>query len=867
MRFYSLIIPLLLLVCSFTASADASFVVSDIRVEGLQRITPDSAFAALPIDTGDTVDDTVIRYAIRNLFQTGNFDDIRVAREGNVLVFVVIERPTIDRLSIEGNKIIETDILVQGLERAGLSEGKVFKRPTLDAMEMELMRQYTSQGRYDAKVETTVVSLPRNRVAIDIAIDEGSVATIKHINIVGNTVYSDKELLSLFTLKSSHWLSWIKRDDHYAREKLAGDLERLTSYYLDRGYINFTIDSTQVSIAPDRSGVYITINVTEGERFTIGSVSLSGHLALPEDQLHPFVAIQMGQVFSQALVTTTERQLTGRLGDEGYSFARVEGVLALDEANHVVNIKFFMDPGKRTYVRRIDFTGNEHTEDTVLRREMRQMEGAVASSSAIEQSRVRLERLGYFKQVEFRTKEVPGNEQLMDLDVLVEEQLWGNVNASIGYSQDSGIILAGGIEQDNFLGTGKKVGVGVNTSSYLTNVFFSYDNPYYTEDGVSRGFSLYYREANLKEINVANYSTKTVGTDVDFGYPLSETQRLGFGLGYAHTKIDAGMNAVQQIISSPRPHPLSDSSSYYLSTFNFATGRYTAPEVLVPFTDWNNVPDTFKSDASPDGFLNIHGDTYNNFTLTTSWLQSTLNRGFLPTKGASQSVSLEVSIPGSDLQFYKFTYNGQIFAPVTEHWVFRFRTRLGFGDGYGKDQTLPFFNNFFAGGFGSVRGYRSNTLGPRSTPAINYVLSRAAIAIDADGEPIEFADELSYQALTFDETTQKFALASSGGGGDPFGGNLLVEGGVELLFPLPFVKDNRSFRTAFFFDAGNVYSSHCGAQTNCSVLDLRDLRYSVGVGLSWITAFGPLTFSYAIPFNNKAADDVEQFQFAIGRSF
>ncbi len=877
MRIRLVLISILWLSCfTFAARADTDFIVSDITVNGLQRISPDTAFAVLPISVGDTVDQALIGQSIQRLFQTGNFDDIQVDREANVLIFNVVERPTINAINVSGNKLIDDDLLQQGLTTSGLSEGSVFRRSMLEKTEIELVRQYVAQGRYDASVTATVEPLPRNRVDINLVINEGSTASIDHIDIVGNTAFDTRQLVALFASKRRHWLSWIMRDDKYAREKLAGDLEILRSYYLDRGYIDFSIDSTQVSITPDKQSIYITINITEGEPFTVSAVDFSGHLALPEDQLRPFVVVRSDEGFSQILVTQTEQALMKRLGDDGYAFARVRANLDIDQATHTVAIKFFIDSGERTYVRRIQFSGNERTADHVLRREMRQMESALSSASLIEQSRIRLERLGYFKQVDFQTKPVPGNEEFVDLDVVVEEQLSGDFRASIGYSQDSGLILAGGIEQDNFMGTGNKVAIGINNSSYLKNIYFNYLNPYYTEDGVSRGFSVFYRETNLEEINVANYATKTIGTDVNFGYPLSETQRLGFGLGYAHTNIDASTNAVQQIRSSPRPFSVGSGSgqvdSWYLSTYDSSTGRYTAPEVPVSFNSWTEVPDNYKSDATPNGFLDVHGNSYNDFTVTTNWSQSTLNRGFLPTRGGSQSVSVEVSIPGSDLQFYKLVYNGQRFIPIADDWIVRLRTRLGYGDGYGKDDDLPFFHNFYAGGFGSVRGYKSNTLGPRSTPAVNYLLNNAVLSIDENGQPVDRSSSSSYVLFDVDTTgdgiadTQRFGTVANSGS-DPFGGNILLEGGVELLFPLPFVKDRRSLRTAFFFDVGNVYSNQCGVEANCGMIDVKDLRYSVGFGLSWITAFGPLTFSYAFPFNDQAVDQIEQFQFAIGRSF
>ncbi len=876
--------------------ANDAFVVSDIRVEGLQRISAGSIFASMPINVGDSVDDIAIRNGIRSLFRTGNFDNIFISRDGGILVVSVQERPSISEINLEGNKAIDSDSLLEGLKGAGLSEGKVFKRSTLEGMKMELTRQYVSQGRYDAGIETDVVSLPRNRVAVNINIDEGTTASIKHINIVGNSVYNDEDLIDLFELKTTGWLSWIKSDDKYAKEKLTGDLDTLKSYYLDSGYIQFSIDSTQVSVTPDREAVYITVNIIEGDKYQVGEVDLSGDLILPEEQLRSFVFVKNGQTFSQALVTSTEEWLTKRLGNEGYNFAKVEGIPDLNEDEKTVNIKFFIDPGKRTYVRRINFEGNTRTADEVLRREMRQMERGPASSSSIELSRVRLERLGFFKEAKVETLEVPGSDDLIDLKYSVEEQSSGSIGASVGFSQDSGILLGANIQQDNFLGTGKQIGIGLNKSDYLSSVNFSFVDPYYTKDGVSRGFSVFFREADLDKINVSRYTTNTLGASLNFGYPIKETERLGFSFGYSNTEIKAGFGAVQEIIAGPRlTNPFNGNLTHYFEQQVLTTvGNnqfYPGPDVLIPLYDSNgNLLESAQDVLVPlgdPGFLDKNGDTFDNFTITTSWNQSTLNRGRMATRGASQSVSLELAVPGSDLSFYKLVYNGQIFFPLTQSLTLRLRTELGYGDGIGGDD-LPFFNHFYSGGFGSVRGFKSNTLGPRSTPARFYPDSRGIAAL----EIAQLSDSVCASATKLGDTCSdgsivgrprvnddKFSYVLPNGAEklrtqlfetepDPFGGNVLIEGGAELLFPLPFIKDQRSVRTAFFIDIGNVFSTDCGSsQLNCYKPDLDELRYSFGVGLSWITGFGPLTFSYAKPLNEGEEDETEAFQFSLGRSF
>jgi outer membrane protein insertion porin family len=845
-----------------------TFIISDIRVEGLQRISAGSVFAALPVAVGDLTDERVVRAAARSLFATGNFDDLQIGRDGNVLVVIVTERPSISEINIEGNKAIETEALLDGLKSAGLSVGQVFQRSTLEGMQLELQRQYVQQGRYDANIETEVIPEPRNRVTVNIDVDEGTVAAIKHINVVGNEIYSDDELNELFELHTTGWLSFFTNDDKYSKEKLTGDLETLNSYYLDRGYLQFRIDSTQVSVSPNKKEVYITANVTEGEKYTLSSVGLSGDLVLPEADLQRFLLVAEGQTFSQQQITSTEEYLTRRLGNEGYNFAKITGIPEINEEDKTVAIKFFVDPGKRTYVRRISFKGNLKTADDVLRREMRQMESAPASSAAIEQSRVRLERLGFFSRAMVETPEVAGHDDLIDVAYTVEEQSSGSIGASLGFAQDAGLILGLNLQQDNFMGTGKRVGIGLNSSRYQDVYNFSYTNPYYTEDGVSRGFNIFYRSTDLEEVNIASYSTNTLGGAINFGYPIKETERLGFSFGVSNTEINTGRFAVQEIEASPRL--INGVDDWFESTLQ-NDGTYSDAEELRPVQPIGDggLPQSFLEPIDSPGFIDENGDEYLNYTMTSSWTQSTLNRGRMATRGASQSVAFELSLPSSDLEFYKLTYRGEMYfaVPLLDTWTLRVRTELGYGDGYGDTTELPFYENFFAGGFGSVRGYESNTLGPRSTPAREYRVSAPVTAIDDDGNPTEVGgangDEFGYVAAG-----DNLIATQVNDDPDPFGGNVLIEGGAELLFPLPFIKDQSQLRSAFFFDMGNVFDTNCGSsQLNCFDVDLDELRYSVGVGLTWITGFGPMTFSLAKPLNSGEFDEEEIFQFTLGRGF
>ena len=846
------------------ASAEP-FQVSDIRVEGLQRISAGSVFAALPLAVGDTATPASLRQASRNLFNTGNFDDIQVGRDGSVLVIIVAERPSISEINIDGNKAIETEALLDGLRGAGLAVGQVFQRSTLEGMQLELQRQYVQQGRYDAAIETDVIPEPRNRVSVNITIDEGTPARIKHINIVGNTLFDEDELTKEFELKTGGWLSFFTSDDKYSKEKLTGDLEKLTSYYQDRGYLQFAIDSTQVAVSPDKSAVYITANITEGDKFTVASVDLSGDLVVDKPLLMPFVLIKEEQTYNQAAVTATEEYLTQRLGNEGYNFAKVTGIPEINEEDNTVDMKFFIDPGKRTYVRRITFAGNELTSDEVLRREMRQMESAPASQAMIDQSRVRLERLGYFSKAEVETLPVPGTDDLIDVAFTVEEQSSGSISGSVGYAQDAGLILGLNLEQANFLGSGKSIGLGINSSQYQDLYNISYTNPYFTEDGVSRGFSVFYRATDLSEINVASYTTDTIGGAISFGYPIKETQRIGLNFGVNSTTITAGRYAVQEIKASPRLE--TGIEGWYEQAVRDDTGAYTSVEVFNPI---DTLPVSALTNADVTGFLDENGDDFFNYTITASWLQSTLNRGRLATRGASQSVSLELSLPGSDLEFYKLNYRGELFLPLSELFTLRLRTELGYGDGFGSTTELPFFEHFYAGGFGSVRGFENNTLGPRSTPPATYTISRPVTGIDADGAPTEVGGPDGTQfGYILDPTTGKLAYtAIQDNDPDPFGGNVLIEGSIELLFPMPFIEDRSKLRSAFFIDAGNVFNTNCSAiQLNCFDIDAGELRYSVGVGVSWITGFGPMTFSLAKPMNAGPDDREEAFQFTLGRGF
>lgn len=762
---------------------DGRFVIEDVRLQGLQRVSAGTVFNLIPVSVGDPLDSIAVRTTMRALFRSGYFKDIQLARDGGVLIVTLLERPAIETIELEGNKAIESEALLQGLAEQGLKEGEIFKQVTLERMGLELERQYVAQGRYGASIDTEIEDLPRNRVNVKINIEEGKSSGIRHINVVGASLFPQEELLDALELKHPSLLSFYKNDDKYSREKLSGDLESLEAFYKDRGYADFEIESTQVSITPDRQQVYISIAVDEGEMYQVNKVNLVGELGdVKADDLRSLIIVQEGQTFSQALITATEERLTNALGNGGFTFATASGVPKLND-DQTVDVEFFVDAGKRAYVRRIAFTGNAMTQDEVMRRESRQMEGGWASTAQIDLTKVRLERLGYFKGVEVETPQVAGKDDQIDVNFTVEEQPSGSISGTLAYSQGYGLILGGNYQQTNLQGSGNSLNVGLSLSQFQKSINFNYFDPYFTMDGISRGFNVFLRRLDYDARNIARYSTDSAGLGVNFGLPISETQRINFGVLAEYTEITEGYYAAQEISE----------------------------------------------------FIEVNGAKSANLKANVSWSRSTLNRGIFADRGTSQSIAAEVSVPGSDLQFYKFFYNGERYFPITNSWTLRLRTELGFGGGYGDTPSLPFYEHFYGGGFGSIRGFENSTLGPRSTPPL-----------DSEGNPVYFRDR----------------------DGDPFGGNLLVEATAEIIFPMPFVDDNRQFRPAFFVDAGNVFNTNCPTvSVNCFDFDADNFRYSVGVGVSWLSGMGPLTFSFAKPFQTQPYDEKEMFQFELGRTF
>ncbi len=799
-------LTLYLLLNITTVLAFEAFIVNDIRIAGLQRVSTGSIFNTIPISVGDKIDDRKIVDISKALFATEQFDNIEIGRDGNSLIINVEERPSISEIDISGNKALKTEILLESFDGIGIKEGQVYKRSTLEKIKTELIRSYSAQGRYGAGVEVVELDQPRNRISLSIIIDEGESAKIEKINIIGNEIFSDNELLDNLELSEGSWLSFLSNDNQYSREKLQGDIEALESFYLDRGYLKFSIESSQVSISRDRSSIYVTYLITEGPKYNISEVKIVGDLPIEESLIEPLLDSQKNTTYSQAQITQIESIITSLLGNQGYAFASVTGQPEINEQLLNVNLNFIVDPGKRTYARKILFEGNELTQDSVLRREMRQFEGAWASDDKIEQSKIRLERLGFFREVNVETIPVPGTDDQIDIKFSIEEETTGNVGGNLGYS-DFGLMLGFNLQERNFLGTGNSVGVSINKSIYQEAYNLSYYNPYFTIDGVSRGYSLYYRKTDYGEFNVANYTSDSQGLGIQFGYPISDTQRIGINLTYDKTDIDEGTLPVRDILD----------------------------------------------------FLTSEGNLFETISAQAVWSRITLNRGMFPTEGSSTEALFLTTLPFSDINYAKLNIRQKYYRPLNVFdLVFGFQGEIGILSPFGDTEKVPFFQHFYAGGPRSLRGFESNTLGPRVTPTPCYEFD----TINDICPPLldtNFDGILDTPAYNRGIVYQR---------DDPIGGDVKVEGSLQLIFKLPMVEDQRSMRSAFFFDFGNVFALECKSyQVSCYKPSFEELRYSVGVGLTWITGFGPMSFAIAKPYNADRYERTEEFQFTIGTVF
>jgi len=775
---------ILLSTLSANALAVTPFVVSDIRIEGLHRIAAGTVFSYLPIEKGDRLTNASAQNAIRSLYRTGFFKDIELEHQGNILIVKVAERPSISKLEIHGNKAIKTEDLKKGLDSIGLSQGSTFDRLALEHVQKELIHQYYNRGRYNVSVDPHVTQLAHNRVAIDIEIREGKTARIKAINIVGNTAYTDAEIRDDWESDTTGWLSWYTKDDQYSREKVSGDLEKLGSYYMDRGYADFGVTSTQVSISPNKRDMYLTASVKQGDIYSISDIHLLGKLVLPEKTMKQFVFFKKGDTFNRGLIQASAKAMKNVLANIGYAYAKVKPIPKLDKEDHTVDITFYVQPGQRVYVRRITFSGNTRTEDEVLRREMRQLEGAWYSKAAVARSKTRLKQLGYFKNVDIKHKRVPGTEDQVDLTVSVKEQNAGSLQFGVGYSQYMGTILSASVSQKDFLGTGDSFSIAVQSSRFYKTLNMRYVNPYITDNGISVGYNLSYSKSDFgNSSQYANYERSTRGFSMFFGIPLSETDRLTAGLGVESNKV-----------------------------------------VLYPY-------------GSPQSYLDYQNAlghrTAHSWTLNTSYTHETRNAYWAPTRGGIQSLSLNVALPGSTVQYWKAYYKGNHYWPIGAGFVFYVDGEIGYGDTYGNQTYsrtfgpykkgekvgFPFWENYYSGGVHDVRGFQTNTLGPREMAGAYYY-------------PI------------------------------PVGGSFKVLGRAQLFLPLPFLKDVNTARVALFTDVGNVFEDY-------DHFDASKLRASAGISLQWQAPIGPLVISYAIPFRKQKGDShyVERFQFTFGSSF
>jgi len=747
--------------------ADA-FTVSDIRVDGLQRISAGTVFTYLPIERGDTVDSTKAAAAIRALYKTGFFEDVRIDRQGDILVVTVQERPAINKLTVTGNKDIQTEDLLKGLKENGMAEGDTFNRLVLDKMSQELTRQYQNRGKYNVEITPTVSRLDRNRVDVTIAVKEGKAARIQHINLVGNEKFADKDIIDTWESGEHNWLSWYRRDDQYSREKLSGDLEKLNNYYLDRGYVDFNIDSTQVSISPDRRDMFISAGVTEGDQYKISSVQLTGDTVLPKEELQRLVLVKEDQIFSRRLLELTSDSITATLGNIGYAFAQVNPVPDIDREAKTVGISLQVVPGPRVNVRNIVFKGNTRTNDEVLRREMRQFEGSWYSQAAVDRSKIRLQGLGYFEAVDIESQPVEGANDQVDVVVSVKEMSSGEFQVGLGYSGYYGFNLSFALTQRNFLGTGRTVGLNATRSSTSEKYAFSVAEPYFNDLGIGLDYGVSWARTHADSDDGSTYDSRQGSLTVRGTLPLSEHNAFSLG-----TSLDT-------------------------RTLYLYEGYY--PQSYLDFID------------------RVGTNKIDSWNLQAAWSSDSRNSALSPTAGSYQSLSTEIALPGSDVQYFRADY------AFKRYWRFGptlllTRTELGYGDTYGDGDEVgyPFYKNYYAGGTGSLRGFRDNSLGPC--------------------EYVTYYSECR-----------------------PSGGAVKTLAGLEFSIPGLFGEKVQGTQLAWFLDAGNVFSG-------VDQIDWEEVRASTGMALRWRSPMGPITISYGLPIRQKDEDDIERLQFTFGSQF
>lgn len=742
------------------------FVVKDIRVEGAQRVEAGTVFNYLPIRVGESVDDQRVSQALKALYATGFFKDVRIEADGDVLVVIVEERPAIARITISGNREFTNDVLLKGLKDAGISESRTYDRSVLDKVEQEIKQLYLTKSFYAVTVRTTASPLERNRVAINIEIEEGTVARIRQVSILGASAYSEKQLLKLMELSPTGWFSWWSKDDRYSKQKLQGDLEEIRSWYLNNGYADFSIESSQVSITPDKKDVYITIAIKEGKQYKIAGTKLAGDFLVPESELSKLVDIKPGEIFSHQRVDEVSKKLSERLGNDGYAFATVNPIPELDNKAQTANITFFVDPGKRVYVNKIIVSGNNRTKDSVIRRELRQMEGAWYDRERVERSKTRLDRTSFFDEVTIDNEPVPGSKDQVDLSLKVKERPTGNLSAGIGYSQTEKVVFSLGVSQNNLFGTGNALTFAGSTGRVNQNLTVSYTNPYFTDDGVSRGFDVYQRKVDTGELSVGRYATRSIGTGVRFGVPVTELDTVNMGLSVDKTDVNI----------------------------------------------FENSPSKYQD------FVNKNGNSATTLLGNVGWSRDSRDSLVYPMRGNFVRVFSEVALPPAELRYVRIGGGVQHFMPITTGTTLMFAGDAGWGGGYGG-KSLPFYKSYYAGGIGSVRGYRDSSLGPQS--------------VDSNGNRT----------------------------GESLGGNRQLTGSIEYLFPMPGRKEkDRALRLSTFVDGGNVWAAG-------EPMRVGDLRFSYGFALSWASPIGPMKFSLAFPLRRKEEDQTQKFQFQLGQLF
>ena len=753
---------------SCSASAAESFVIKDIRIEGLQRVEPGTVFSYLPVQVGETFTDEKGAESIKALYGTGFFRDVQIQAQGSVLIVIVDERPSISRIEFTGMKEFDQEVVRKSLRSVGVAEARFYDKALIDKAEQELKRQYVGKGLYAAEVVATVTPLERNQVAIYFNIDEGPVAKIQEINFIGNNAFSESTLLSEMQLKTGGWLSWYSKDDLYSKQKLTADLESIRSYYLNRGYLEFVIESTQVSITPDKKGIFLTISIREGQLFTVKNVRLAGELLGTETELMSLITLKSGDTFSSAKLTESTKAIAGVLGSYGYAFAVINPQPDIRRDISEVDLTLVVDPGRRVYVRQVNVTGNAKTRDVVIRREMRQFESSWFDGDKIDLSKKRLGRLGYFTETDISTQDVPGSPDQVDVNVKVTEKPTGAVTIGAGYSSTEKVILSAGINQDNAFGTGTAVGLNASLGKINQNLTLSQYDPYFTEDGISRYTDLYYRSSKpLYYVGDPDYQIKSVGSNLKFGVPYTEVDRVFFGTGIEVFNIYATVN-------TPIPYQT------YVQSFG----------------------------GSIPGSLTTY-----NVPLTAGWARDGRDSTLIPSDGSLQQLSAEVGTPIGDLTFYRIYGQYQKYHSFSKGNILSFNGEVGYGEAYGN-KPFPITKNYYVGGIGSVRGYAPGSLGPQY-----------------------------YNSLI--------------GAYQPTGGQSKIVTNIEYTFPVPGSGVDKTLRLFTFVDGGNAFG------TNINLV----LRYSYGIGLSWISPLGPLKFSYGIPIRTQPTDNIQRLQFQVGTAF